>query len=80
MWSCVRPRFSRFVGLTKAGPIRMTKAAKDFGKYTSGDLQAVLLLLPQFDKERGELQALIQKHPEKFSEKFLTTATSPRFE
>lgn len=51
----------------------MTKAAKDFGKYTSGDLQAVLLLLPQFDKERGELQALIQKHPEKFSEKFLTT-------
>lgn len=44
-----------------------------YGKLAQSDIEPILLLLPQLAKERQELQALIEQHPENFAEKFLTT-------
>lgn len=44
-----------------------------YGKLAQSDIGLILPLLPQLEKERQELQARIEKQPEKFSEKFLTT-------
>jgi hypothetical protein len=44
-----------------------------YGKLAQSDIEPILLLLPQLEKERQELQALIEQKPEKFAEKFLTT-------
>ena len=44
-----------------------------YGKLAAGDIALTLQLLPQFEQERQELQALISETPEKFAEKFLTT-------
>lgn len=54
---------------------------RTFGKLAQSDIELILPLLPQLEKERLELQTLIEQQPEKFSEKFLTEgfawATSP---
>lgn len=44
-----------------------------YGKLAAGDIAMTLQLLPQFEQQRQELQALIDEKPEKFVEKFLTT-------
>lgn len=45
---------------------------RTFGKLAQSDIELILPLLPQLEKERLELQTLIEQQPEKFSEKFLT--------
>lgn len=45
----------------------------NYGKLAQSDIVTILLLLPQLEKERQELQTLIEEKPEKFAEKFLTT-------
>jgi len=45
---------------------------RNYGNLARGDIEAILLLLPQLEKERQELQALIEQKPEEFAEKFLT--------
>lgn len=44
-----------------------------YGKLAQRDIELILPLLPQLEKERQELRARIEKQPEKFSEKFLKT-------
>lgn len=48
-------------------------AEQKFGKLAQSDIEPILLLLPQFEKERRELQARIEQRPEKFAKAFLTT-------
>lgn len=47
-----------------------------YGKLAQSDIESILLLLPQLEKERQELQARIEQKPEEFAEKFLTTGFS----
>lgn len=44
-----------------------------YGKLAQSDIEAILLILPQLEKERKAFQALIAQKPKKFSKKFLTT-------
>lgn len=45
---------------------------RKYGKLTQGDIESILPLLPQLEIARQELQALVEKKPREFAEKFLT--------
>jgi hypothetical protein len=51
----------------------LASVKEKYGKLTQSEIEAVLQLLPKLEKERQELQALIEKKPEKFAERFLAT-------
>lgn len=48
-------------------------AGRDFQRLPIDDLKSILLLLPQLERERRELQAKMAQEPEAFAEKFLTS-------